>query len=216
MNSSSRDSGNKLIVRVEFAADPPREPPVRSSKGDRPYLPFDMVVIDGHGWILNVAHECRPAFEAIVASTRDGRTVGHTPPLFVKPEMQRIQDWPGPLLSRLQLQDRLGLRADQRPARSIPTTTGTTSWTKAVNQTSVAGVEVHTPSSCASAAALRALARWSRYATTVRFIRTAALYQRRMLIASLDRRESWPRCQPLSHPCPTIPPPSPSKSLEID
>jgi hypothetical protein len=61
-----------------------------------------MIVIDGHGWILNVAHERRPAFEAVVDGTRDGRAVGHPPPLFTKPEMQRIQDWSGPLLSRFQ------------------------------------------------------------------------------------------------------------------
>ena len=79
-----------------------REQPVRSSKSDRPYLPFDMVVIDGHGWILNVAHECHPAFEAVVDSSRNGRTVRHPPPLFFKPEMQCVQDWSGPLLSRFQ------------------------------------------------------------------------------------------------------------------
>lgn len=86
--------------RTLAGAQRTREQPVRSSKSDRPYLPFDMVVIDGHGWILNVADECRPAFEAVVDSSRDGRSVRHPPPLFIKPEMQRIQDWSGPLLSR--------------------------------------------------------------------------------------------------------------------
>lgn len=49
-----------------------------------------MIVIDGHGWIFNVAYGRRPAFEAVVDSPRDGRAVGHLPPLFLKSEMQRI------------------------------------------------------------------------------------------------------------------------------
>lgn len=59
------------------AAQRSRKQPVRTPKRPRPDQVLDLVVVDGHGTIFQVARQRYPAFEAVIEGLGRARSVAH-------------------------------------------------------------------------------------------------------------------------------------------
>ncbi len=54
------------------AAQRPGKQPVRASKGPWSNLVLDLIVVDGHRAIFDIASQSQPAFEAVIQGFRRG------------------------------------------------------------------------------------------------------------------------------------------------
>lgn len=78
--------GGSALARTQGSG----EQPVFSSKGHRPDLLLDVVVVNGHAAIVQVACERSPAFQAVVQGFGRAGTIGHTHSLGQHPGVQLI------------------------------------------------------------------------------------------------------------------------------